>query len=103
MKYVQQHAGRTSEFDGLIELLAKASPHRSGDVLAGCAADSDLERMAARWALADVELGPCGNRSARGGASDASTRRPTAPRLQVHPHRCPCGPRRGRPPGAVNR
>ncbi|MCD4534065.1 ethanolamine ammonia-lyase subunit EutB [Nocardioides sp. cx-169] len=36
--------------------MARATPHRSGDVLAGCAARSDSERAAARWALADVPL-----------------------------------------------
>jgi ethanolamine ammonia-lyase large subunit len=51
-----QIGGHSFQFEGLIELLAKASPARSGDVLAGCAADSDVERMAARWVLADVEL-----------------------------------------------
>ncbi|MCC9621300.1 ethanolamine ammonia-lyase subunit EutB [Thalassospira sp. MA62] len=36
--------------------MAKASPLRSGDVLAGVAAGSDEERIAARYALADVPL-----------------------------------------------
>ncbi|GAA4760817.1 ethanolamine ammonia-lyase subunit EutB [Nocardioides endophyticus] len=36
--------------------MAKASPLRSGDLLAGCAAASDAERAVARWALADVPL-----------------------------------------------
>ncbi|MEE4463173.1 ethanolamine ammonia-lyase subunit EutB, partial [Azotobacter chroococcum] len=39
------------------ELLAKASPARSGDYLAGVAADSDAERVAAQMALAEVPLG----------------------------------------------
>jgi ethanolamine ammonia-lyase large subunit len=43
-------------FGGLRELLAKASPERSGDRLAGVAAASAEERMAARYALADVPL-----------------------------------------------
>lgn len=46
----------TFEFDGLVEILAKASPLRSGDQLAGCAAETDAERAAAQWVLADVEL-----------------------------------------------
>jgi ethanolamine ammonia-lyase large subunit len=46
----------TFTFNGLKELLAKASPARSGDVLAGVAADSDQERVAAQMALADVPL-----------------------------------------------
>ncbi len=43
-------------FADLRELLAKASPPRSGDYLAGVAAASAEERMAARIALADVPL-----------------------------------------------
>jgi ethanolamine ammonia-lyase large subunit len=43
-------------FNDLKTLLAKASPSRSGDYLAGLAAASEGERMAARTALADVPL-----------------------------------------------
>ncbi|MCX7060317.1 MAG: ethanolamine ammonia-lyase subunit EutB [Gammaproteobacteria bacterium] len=43
-------------FASLGELLAKASPFRSGDALAGVAAVSAEERMAARLALADLPL-----------------------------------------------
>ncbi|SKQ04424.1 ethanolamine ammonia-lyase subunit EutB [Mycobacteroides abscessus] len=46
----------TYQFGSLAEVLAKASPPRSGDELAGCAAHSDAERAAARWVLADVPL-----------------------------------------------
>ncbi|MBB4853028.1 ethanolamine ammonia-lyase large subunit [Mycobacteroides chelonae] len=46
----------TYTFGSLVEVLAKASPPRSGDELAGCAAHSDAERAAARWALAEVPL-----------------------------------------------
>lgn len=50
-------AGRTSYvFSGLRELLAKASPIRSGDQLAGIAAESQAESVAARMALADLPL-----------------------------------------------
>ncbi|QQE88071.1 ethanolamine ammonia-lyase subunit EutB [Azotobacter chroococcum] len=49
--------GQTWRFDSLRELLAKASPARSGDYLAGVAADSDAERVAAQMALAEVPLG----------------------------------------------
>ncbi|MCE0765102.1 ethanolamine ammonia-lyase subunit EutB [Pseudonocardia kujensis] len=48
--------GRTFEFGSLAELLAKATPARSGDVLAGCAADSAAERVAAQSVLADLPL-----------------------------------------------
>lgn len=43
-------------FDDLKTLLAKASPYRSGDALAGLAADSYEERIAAQMVLADVPL-----------------------------------------------
>ncbi|WP_286757640.1 ethanolamine ammonia-lyase subunit EutB [Ralstonia sp. RL] len=43
-------------FNDLKTLLAKASPARSGDYLAGLGAASEGERMAARMALADVPL-----------------------------------------------
>src|SRR3982075_3749902 len=43
-------------FDDLRELLAKATPPRSGDRLAGIAADSAEQMIAARIALADVPL-----------------------------------------------
>ncbi|MEA2793930.1 MAG: ethanolamine ammonia-lyase large subunit, partial [Bradyrhizobium sp.] len=41
-------------FDDLRDLLAKATPPRSGDRLAGIAADSAEQMIAARIALADV-------------------------------------------------
>ncbi|MFY7867173.1 ethanolamine ammonia-lyase subunit EutB [Roseateles sp.] len=43
-------------FSSLAELLAKASPARSGDQLAGLAAESAQERVAARRALAELPL-----------------------------------------------
>ena len=43
-------------FEDLRTLLAKSSPLRSGDELAGLAADSHAERVAARYALADTPL-----------------------------------------------
>lgn len=43
-------------FDDLKTLLAKASPYRSGDVLAGLAAKTYEERVAAQMVLADVPL-----------------------------------------------
>ncbi|MGY0385868.1 ethanolamine ammonia-lyase subunit EutB [Nocardioides sp. WG-D5] len=56
MRYRQSLHGHGFEFDGLVEVLARATPLRSGDVLAGCAARSDTERMAARMVLADLPL-----------------------------------------------
>lgn len=46
----------TYTFDDLKTLLAKASPFRSGDALAGLAAASYQERVAAQLALADLPL-----------------------------------------------
>jgi len=48
--------GRTHQFADLRTLLAKASPLRSGDVLASVAAADAEERVAARQALAEVPL-----------------------------------------------
>ena len=56
MTYTQQVSGHTYQFDGLVELMAKATPLRSGDELAGCAAEHDAERAAAAWVLADLPL-----------------------------------------------
>jgi ethanolamine ammonia-lyase large subunit len=49
-------SGQVWRFDSLKTLMAKASPARSGDALAGMIADSAEERMAAKIALADVPL-----------------------------------------------
>ncbi|TAL46026.1 MAG: ethanolamine ammonia-lyase subunit EutB [Methylovulum sp.] len=46
----------TYDFKTLRNLMAKATPPRSGDFLAGVAAVNHLERVAAQWALADVPL-----------------------------------------------
>lgn len=54
--YTRQLGGHSYRFAGLVDLLAKASPQKSGDELAGCAAGSSAERAAARYALADVAL-----------------------------------------------
>ncbi|MBP2548565.1 ethanolamine ammonia-lyase large subunit [Neorhizobium galegae] len=43
-------------FDDLKTLLAKATPERSGDQLAGLAAEGPVERLAAQMALADLPL-----------------------------------------------
>src|SRR5262249_54018398 len=43
-------------FPDLKTLMAKASPLRSGDVLAGIAAETGEERVAAQFALADLPL-----------------------------------------------
>lgn len=43
-------------FDSLKEVMAKASPARSGDYLAGVAASNDGERVAAQMTLANIPL-----------------------------------------------
>ena len=43
-------------FDSLKEVMAKASPSRSGDDLAGISASTMEERVAAKIVLADVPL-----------------------------------------------
>ncbi len=43
-------------FPSLAALMAQATPLRSGDQLAGLAADSQARRVAAQWALADLPL-----------------------------------------------
>src|SRR5690606_16647790 len=47
---------QTYQFRDLKDLMAKATPARSGDYLAGIAATTYAERMAARLCLADVPL-----------------------------------------------
>ncbi|CAN5233786.1 ethanolamine ammonia-lyase subunit EutB [soil metagenome] len=49
-------SGTRHRFADLRHLLAAASPYRSGDVLAGIAAESAEQRIAARFALADLPL-----------------------------------------------
>ena len=56
MSYRVNVANYTYNFPNLKVLLAKASPLRSGDVLAGVAATSNEERVAAQMALANVPL-----------------------------------------------
>ena len=56
MAYRSMIGARTYVFDDLKTLMAKASPARSGDALAGLAAATAEERVAARWALADLPL-----------------------------------------------
>ncbi|MGY8526683.1 ethanolamine ammonia-lyase subunit EutB [Paracidovorax citrulli] len=56
MAFTQTVGVRRHVFEDLKTLLAKASPARSGDQLAGVAASSEEERMAARMALAELPL-----------------------------------------------
>jgi ethanolamine ammonia-lyase large subunit len=54
--YSQIIGDKTYKFDSLKELMAKASPGRSGDYLAGVAAADDEERVAAQMTVAEVPL-----------------------------------------------
>ncbi|MFM2055764.1 MAG: hypothetical protein RLY71_149 [Pseudomonadota bacterium] len=56
MPYSHTLGGQVWQFENLATLLARATPLRSGDVLAGLAARSMTERMAARMALAELPL-----------------------------------------------
>ncbi|CAO4164914.1 ethanolamine ammonia-lyase subunit EutB [Methylorubrum populi] len=56
MPYRHTVGPRTHVFADLAMLMAKATPIRSGDCLAGIAAESAEENMAARWCLAEVPL-----------------------------------------------
>src|ERR1700712_5186120 len=56
MIYRHAIAAHSHVFDDLRDLLAKATPPRSGDRLAGVAADTAEQMIAARRALADVPL-----------------------------------------------
>ena len=56
MAFAHSFGNRRYCFADLRELLAKATPFRSGDALAGLAAGSAEERVAAQFALADLPL-----------------------------------------------
>ena len=56
MSYKTIIAHQNYIFDDLKTLMAKATPLRSGDELAGVAAENATERVAAQMALADLPL-----------------------------------------------
>jgi ethanolamine ammonia-lyase large subunit len=56
MRYRATIGSHAFAFDSLKQVMAFASPARSGDYLAGIGASSAQERMAARYALAEVPL-----------------------------------------------
>ncbi|HEY0245794.1 MAG TPA: ethanolamine ammonia-lyase subunit EutB, partial [Mucilaginibacter sp.] len=56
MAYKHTIGNKTYRFNDLKTLLAKASPYRSGDELAGLCAESYEERVVAQITLADVPL-----------------------------------------------
>ena len=56
MKFQETIGGIVYSFSDLKEVLAKASPEKSGDKLAGVAAANEKERIAAKLVLADIPL-----------------------------------------------
>src|SRR3954454_14627101 len=56
MSYRESVRGESFTFSDLREVLAKANEEKSGDELAGLAARSETERVAAKLALADIPL-----------------------------------------------
>jgi ethanolamine ammonia-lyase large subunit len=56
VSYAHTIGHRVYQFDNLKSLLAKATPARSGDDLAGISADSAEERVAAQMALSELPL-----------------------------------------------
>ena len=49
-------AGKSFSFRSVKEVLAKANEEKSGDILAGIAATSDLERVAAKEVLSNLQV-----------------------------------------------
>lgn len=49
-------AGHNYEFSGLADVMARATPQRSGDDLAGVAAGNEQERVAAAYVLSEIPL-----------------------------------------------
>src|SRR5277367_1514172 len=74
MAYRHSIRGVTYSFEDLRTLLARASPARSGDELAGIAAASAAERVAAQMALADLPLSEFLNEAAIPYEEDEVTR-----------------------------
>ena len=56
MSYKTLLSGQIFTFDSVKEVLAKANEEKSGDVLAGVAAKSGLERIAAKEVLSQMTL-----------------------------------------------
>jgi ethanolamine ammonia-lyase large subunit len=56
MRFTARLGTQTYRFESLRELMGKASPFRSADALAGVAAATEIERVAAQNALAEVPL-----------------------------------------------
>ena len=56
MAYKTLLGGQMFTFDSVKEVMAKANEEKSGDILAGVAASSDLERIAAKEVLSNMLL-----------------------------------------------
>ena len=56
--------GHLYEFKDVCEVMAKANEEKSGDSLAGIAAESAEERVAAKWVLANMTLNDLRNNPA---------------------------------------
>ncbi len=56
MSYSSVCGGRRFSFQSIKEILAKANELKSGDVLAGVAAESEQERVAAKQVLSDISM-----------------------------------------------
>jgi ethanolamine ammonia-lyase large subunit len=56
VRYTKTIGNHKYSFESLKEMLAKASPERSGDALAGVTAKTGEERVAAQMALAETYL-----------------------------------------------
>lgn len=56
MPYTISLSGKSFTFKDVKEVLAKANEVKSGDTLAGIAAESDLERIAAKEVLANLTV-----------------------------------------------
>lgn len=69
-----QHGSQIYTFHSLADLMAKATPERSGDMLAGVSAESAAERVIAQMTLADVPLTTFLNESVIPYESDEITR-----------------------------
>ncbi|MGD9489109.1 MAG: ethanolamine ammonia-lyase subunit EutB [Calditrichaceae bacterium] len=74
MKLSAQVFGTTYQFRDVKDVLAKANEHRSGDVLAGVAAASSQERVAAKYVLSNLTLADLRNNPVVSYEKDAVTR-----------------------------
>src|ERR1051325_7294127 len=81
--YAWTIGSRRYTFADLKTLLARATPLRSGDQLAGIAAESGEERVAAQYALADLPLATFLSEQVIPYETDEVTR---AMKIDVHSH-----------------